>query len=141
MAQPPTGEGLPELSKMCPEQSIRCLVACGQVMNGAMLFWPIPNALYVEGYSLDRFAAGEWGLQAVHSNKVRVHRTRGGGISRVQSTFPPRPVFMWSVPPSREAVACRPCPSACAWRCALAGGAGAGRGHRGRADAAPPAGS
>jgi hypothetical protein len=32
------------------------------VMNGAALYWPIANALYVEGYGLDKFAAGRWGL-------------------------------------------------------------------------------
>jgi hypothetical protein len=40
------------------------------VMNGAQLFWPLPNALYVEGYGLDQFAAGHWGLRPVHRNRV-----------------------------------------------------------------------
>lgn len=40
-------------------------------MNAAMLYWPIPNALYVEGYALDRFAEGSWALQPVHQNKAR----------------------------------------------------------------------
>jgi hypothetical protein len=40
------------------------------VMNGAMLYWPVPNVLYVEGYGLDQFAAGTWGLQPVHKNRV-----------------------------------------------------------------------
>jgi Protein of unknown function (DUF3326) len=40
------------------------------VMNGAMLYWPVPNLLYVEGYGLDQFAAGSWGLQPVHKNRV-----------------------------------------------------------------------
>ncbi|PKI44267.1 hypothetical protein CRG98_035341 [Punica granatum] len=35
-----------------------------------MLYWPMPNALYVEGYALDRFAEGLWALQPVHQNKV-----------------------------------------------------------------------
>ncbi|KAL8464852.1 hypothetical protein ACS0TY_034369 [Phlomoides rotata] len=35
-----------------------------------MLYWPMPNVLYVEGYALDRFAEGLWGLQPVHQNKV-----------------------------------------------------------------------
>jgi hypothetical protein len=34
------------------------------------LYWNLPNALYVEGYALDRFAAGEWGLQPVRQNRV-----------------------------------------------------------------------
>lgn len=41
-----------------------------QVLNAAMLYWPMPNALYVEGYALDRFAEGLWGLQPVHQNRV-----------------------------------------------------------------------
>jgi len=35
-----------------------------------MLYWPMPNALYVEGYALDRFAEGSWALQPVHQNRV-----------------------------------------------------------------------
>ncbi|KAL3336853.1 hypothetical protein AABB24_029501 [Solanum stoloniferum] len=35
-----------------------------------MLYWPMPNALYVEGYALDRFAEGLWALQPVHQNRV-----------------------------------------------------------------------
>jgi hypothetical protein len=34
------------------------------------MYWPLPNALYVEGYALDRFAAGEWGLNPVSQNRV-----------------------------------------------------------------------
>jgi Protein of unknown function (DUF3326) len=40
------------------------------VMNGASLYWPLPNVLYVEGFGLDRFAAGAWGLRPVHQNRV-----------------------------------------------------------------------
>lgn len=45
-------------------------IVCRQVLNGAMLYWPMPNALYVEGYALDKFAEGSWGLQPVHQNRV-----------------------------------------------------------------------
>lgn len=41
-----------------------------QVLNAAMLYWPMQNVLYVEGYALDRFAEGLWALQPVHQNKV-----------------------------------------------------------------------
>ncbi|KAF7827693.1 putative lipoprotein [Senna tora] len=41
-----------------------------QVLNAAMLYWPLPNTLYVEGYALDRFAEGLWALQPVHQNRV-----------------------------------------------------------------------
>jgi hypothetical protein len=46
------------------------LIAHPNVLNGAQLYWPIPNALYVEGYALDKFAAGCWGLQPVHQNRI-----------------------------------------------------------------------
>lgn len=36
-----------------------------------MLYWPMPNTLYVEGFALDCFAEGAWGLQPVHQNRVR----------------------------------------------------------------------
>jgi hypothetical protein len=46
------------------------LITHPNVMNGAQMYWPLPNALYVEGYALDRFAAGEWGLYPVVQNRV-----------------------------------------------------------------------
>ncbi|CAN6549569.1 unnamed protein product [Malus baccata var. baccata] len=49
---------------------VDCLITHPNVLNAAMLYWPMPNALYVEGYALDRFAEGLWGLMPVHQNKV-----------------------------------------------------------------------
>ncbi|MGB3308881.1 MAG: DUF3326 domain-containing protein [Nodosilinea sp.] len=46
------------------------LITHPNVMNGAQLYWPLPNAYYVEGYGLDQFAAGRWGLAPVHSNRI-----------------------------------------------------------------------
>ncbi|MBD3881849.1 DUF3326 domain-containing protein [Phormidium tenue FACHB-886] len=46
------------------------LITHPNVLNGAQLYWSLPNALYVEGYGLDQFAAGEWGLRPVHQNRV-----------------------------------------------------------------------
>ncbi len=46
------------------------LITHPNVLNGAQLYWPLANALYVEGYGLDRFAAGVWGLQPVHQNRI-----------------------------------------------------------------------
>ena len=46
------------------------LITHPNVMNGAQLYWPLPNALYVEGYGLDQFAAGRWGLRPVHRNRI-----------------------------------------------------------------------
>lgn len=47
-----------------------CLITHPNVLNGAQLYWTLPNALYVEGYGLDQFAAGHWGLRPVHQNRV-----------------------------------------------------------------------
>ncbi|KAF5945566.1 hypothetical protein HYC85_015794 [Camellia sinensis] len=49
---------------------VDCLISHPNVLNSAMLYWPMPNVLYVEGYALDRFAEGAWALQLVHQNKV-----------------------------------------------------------------------
>lgn len=46
------------------------LITHPNVLNGAQLYWPLPNTWYVEGYALDRFAAGDWGLQPVGQNRV-----------------------------------------------------------------------
>ncbi len=46
------------------------LITHPNVLNGAQLYWPIPNAWYVEGYGLDQFAAGQWGLRSVRQNRV-----------------------------------------------------------------------
>ncbi|XP_052204483.1 uncharacterized protein LOC127809606 [Diospyros lotus] len=35
-----------------------------------MLYWPMPNVLYIEGYALDRFSEEVWALKPVHQNKV-----------------------------------------------------------------------
>jgi len=40
------------------------------VMNGAQLYWPDPKLLYTEGFALDEFAAGRWGLRPVTSQRV-----------------------------------------------------------------------
>jgi hypothetical protein len=46
------------------------LITHPNVLNGAQLYWPLKNTLYVEGYGLDQFAASVWGLQPVHQNRV-----------------------------------------------------------------------
>lgn len=48
------------------------LITHPNVLNGASLFWPMPNVLYVEGYAIDRLAVGEWGLRPVHGNRIGV---------------------------------------------------------------------
>ncbi len=42
------------------------------VLNGASLFWPMENVLYVEGYGLDQFCARVWNLRPVRQNRVGV---------------------------------------------------------------------
>ncbi len=46
------------------------LITHPNVLNGAQLYWNLPNALYVEGYGLDKFASGYWGLRPMHQNRV-----------------------------------------------------------------------
>lgn len=46
------------------------LITHPNVLNGASLYWNLPNAFYVEGYGLDKFAASCWGLRPVHQNRI-----------------------------------------------------------------------
>ena len=46
------------------------LITHPNVLNGAQLYWPLPNAYYVEGYGLDQFAAGRWQLEPIHQNTI-----------------------------------------------------------------------
>ncbi|MBD2003282.1 MULTISPECIES: DUF3326 domain-containing protein [Cyanophyceae] len=46
------------------------LITHPNVLNGAQLYWNLPNAFYVEGYGLDKFASSCWGLRPVHQNRV-----------------------------------------------------------------------
>jgi hypothetical protein len=62
------GDALPVARAVA--QVADCLITHPNVLNGAQLYWNLPNALYVEGYGLDRFAAREWGLRPVHQNRV-----------------------------------------------------------------------
>ncbi|MEM9137942.1 MAG: DUF3326 domain-containing protein, partial [Cyanobacteria bacterium P01_F01_bin.42] len=54
-----------------------CLITHPNVLNGAQMYWPLENVLYVEGYGLDQFAAGAWDLQPVLSNKIGLLLDRG----------------------------------------------------------------
>jgi hypothetical protein len=47
-----------------------CLITHPNVMNGASLYWSDPRIHYVEGSSLDRFAAGELALEPVRSQRI-----------------------------------------------------------------------
>ncbi len=62
------GDALPVARAIA--QVADCLITHPNVLNGAQLYWHLPNALYVEGYALDKFAAGNWGLAPVRQNRV-----------------------------------------------------------------------
>jgi len=47
-----------------------CLITHPNVMNGGSLYWPDTRIQYVEGYSLNLFAAGEVFLKPVRQQKV-----------------------------------------------------------------------
>jgi hypothetical protein len=53
------------------------LITHPNVLNGAQLYWPQTNALYVEGYGLDQFAAGQWGLMPQTSHSIGLILDRG----------------------------------------------------------------
>ncbi|MEW5856203.1 MAG: DUF3326 domain-containing protein [Cyanobacteriota bacterium] len=62
------GDALPVARAIAQISDI--LITHPNVLNGAQLYWNLPNAFYVEGYGLDKFAAGCWGLRPVHQNRV-----------------------------------------------------------------------
>lgn len=64
------GDGLP-IAKLLAQGCDR-LITHPNVLNGAQLYWPDPKFWYVEGYGLDRFAAGDWSLTPVHQNRVGI---------------------------------------------------------------------
>ncbi|XP_028553206.1 uncharacterized protein LOC110113289 isoform X2 [Dendrobium catenatum] len=65
----------------------KLLQAGANVLNAAMLYWPMPNTLYVEGYALDRFAEGLWALQPVHLNTVEkwINLKTGQSTGRIKN--------------------------------------------------------
>lgn len=62
------GDALP-VARAIAQVSHR-LITHPNVLNGAQLYWPLSNTLYVEGYALDKFANSCWGLKPVHQNRV-----------------------------------------------------------------------
>ena len=54
-----------------------CLITHPNVLNGAQMYWPMDNVLYVEGYGLDQFAAGQWGLAPIRQNRIGLVLDRG----------------------------------------------------------------
>ena len=58
------GDALPSARLLASVSDI--FITHPNVMNGAMLYWPISNALYVEGYALDEFASGRLSLHPIN---------------------------------------------------------------------------
>jgi hypothetical protein len=69
------GDALP-IARAVAQISDR-LITHPNVLNGAQLYWSLDNTYYVEGYGLDRFAAGQWGLNPVRQNKIGLLLDRG----------------------------------------------------------------
>lgn len=69
------GDGLPVARAVA--QVADCVITHPNVLNGAQLYWKLPNTLYVEGYGLDQFALGRWGLRPVHQNRIGLVFDRG----------------------------------------------------------------
>ena len=62
------GDALPSARLLAAASG--CLITHPNVMNGALLYWSDPRIHYVEGYGLDRFAAGAWGLKPVRRQTI-----------------------------------------------------------------------
>ena len=69
------GDALPVARVMAEVCDV--LITHPNVLNGAMLYWNLPNTLYVEGYGIDQFCQGNWGLNPVHQNKIGLIFDRG----------------------------------------------------------------
>ena len=62
------GDALPSARLLAAASG--CLITHPNVMNGAALYWSDPRIHYVEGYGLDRFAAGDWLLRPVRRQRI-----------------------------------------------------------------------
>lgn len=62
------GDGLPAARLLAAASG--CLITHPNVINGASLYWSDRRLHYVEGWALDRFAAGELALAPVASRRV-----------------------------------------------------------------------
>ena len=69
------GDALPVVRAMAEVCDV--LITHPNVLNGAILYWNLPNVLYVEGYGIDKFAEGCWGLHPVHQNKIGLILDKG----------------------------------------------------------------
>jgi hypothetical protein len=64
------GDALPSAKLL--SSVVDVLITHPNVMNGAMLYWPITNMLYLEGYALDSFASGKLGLRSITKKSQKI---------------------------------------------------------------------
>lgn len=69
------GDAIPAARLMAAASG--CLITHPNVMNGASLYWPDNRILYVEGFSLDSFAAGCLYLRPVRSQNIGLLLDKG----------------------------------------------------------------
>eukprot|EP00961_Rhodomonas_salina_P130396 1755304-Rhodomonas_salina.2 len=62
------------------------LVTHPNVVNGAMMYWPMENMLYTEGWVLDSFAEGKVGLLPVRTGGHRIGLILDKGMSEEHIT-------------------------------------------------------
>ena len=62
------GDALPSARLLAAASG--CLITHPNVMNGASLYWKDPRIHYVEGYGIDRFAAGDWALRPIRKQRI-----------------------------------------------------------------------
>ena len=62
------GDALPSARLLAAASG--CLITHPNVMNGASLYWKDPRIHYVEGYGIDRFAAGDWALRPIRQQRI-----------------------------------------------------------------------
>lgn len=72
------GDALPSAKLLAGAADV--LITHPNVMNGAMLYWPIPNVLYVEGYALDEFAANRVALEPISKGGHKIGLLLDKGI-------------------------------------------------------------
>jgi Protein of unknown function (DUF3326) len=64
------GDGLPSAKLLASVADI--VITHPNVMNGASLYWPSDNILYVEGFALDEFANQRIGLRRIHKSGQKI---------------------------------------------------------------------
>lgn len=72
------GDALPSAKLL--SNVVDTLITHPNAMNAAMLYWPLPNVLYVEGSSLDSFAEGNIALSPLHKGAHRIGLLLDRGI-------------------------------------------------------------